>query len=139
MMILKVDTQTTRQQVAAQPIPFRIEIDSEYEAFWKNLLSSQRWWLSKSVDIPDHRADGHVDFYDESHGHLDHGQIVDVKLKACRSWRWRRPYFHVEVSGLTNPIGRFCFSGHGIIILRITGPVLNFTVTTRFNTIMLGT
>jgi len=138
MKILKVDTQTTRQQVAAQPIPFRIEIDSEYEAFWKKLLSSQHWWSSKLVEIPDHRADGHVDFYDEPHEHLDHGHIVDVKLKACRSWRWKRPHFFIEVSGLTNPIGRFCFTGWGILLLRISGPVLNFTLTTRFNTVMLS-
>ena len=140
MKILKVDTQTTRQQVAAQPIPFKIEIDSEYQDFFEQLLSSQHWWSSRPVGIPDHRADGHVDFYDEPHGHLDHGQIVDVKLKASRSWRmWRWPHFYVEVSGLTNPIGRFCFSGWGILVLQISGPVLNFTVTTRFNTIMLGT
>lgn len=138
MKILKVDTQRTSQQVAAQPIPFRIEIDSEYEAFFKKLLSSQHWWCKKPVDIPDHRADGYVDFYDEPHGQLDHGNIVDVKLKACRSWRWKRPHFFVEVSGLTNPIGRFCFSGWGIITLRITGPVLLFPVTARFNTVMLN-
>lgn len=137
MKILKVDTQTTRQQVAAQSIPFRIEIDSGYEAFFQKLLSSRCWWSRKPVEIPDHRADGHVDFYDTLHGHLDHGNIIDVKLKARRSWRLRRPHFYVEVSGVTNPIGRFCFSGWGIITLRISGTLLQFTVTTRFNTIML--
>lgn len=135
MKILKVDTQTTMQQVAAQPIPFKIEIDSEYQEFFRKLL---HWWSCRPVDIPDHRADGHVDFYDEPHGHLDHGNIIDVQLKACRSWRWRRPHFFIEVSGVTNPIGRFCYSGWGIITLRISGPVLQFTMTTRFNTIMLN-
>jgi hypothetical protein len=138
MKILKVDTQTTTHQVAAQPIPFKIEIDSEYEEFFKKLLSSQHWWASKTVEVPGHRGDGRVDFYMAPNVHLDNGSIIGVILRARRSWRlWKQPHFFVEVSGTTNPIGRFCFSGWGIITLRVTGPALNFTVTTRFNTVMV--
>ena len=134
MKTLKVDTLVSVEQVAAIPIPFKITLDQgEYQAYFQGLFKHRRWWNFRSpVNVPDHTANGHVDYYDEPHGHLDHGNIVQVALKARRRWPWGL----VEISGVTNPIGRFCFTGWGEMKLRIVGPVLNFELETRFKTVI---
>jgi len=135
MKKLIVKIQISNLTVASVPIPFKIEIDQaeRYETYFKSLFKSRPWWRSwLPVDIPGHTANGHVDFFDVEHGHLDHGNIIQVPLKARRCWPWGL----VEISGVTNPIGRWCWSGWGIMILRIVGPALNFEVGTPFPTVI---
>jgi hypothetical protein len=135
MKTLKVNTLASVLQVAAISIPFTIKLDQgEYSSFFQGLFKNHHWWnFRRPVDVPKHTANGYVDYYDEPHGHLDHGHIVQVTLKARRCWPWGL----VEISGVTNPIGRFCFTGWGEMKLRIVGPVLNFELSTMFKTVIV--
>lgn len=138
MKKLVVPRQVSNLTVQAVKIPFKIEMDPEnYQSFFETLFKRVPWWRfwDRSVDVPEHTANGRVDFYDLEHGHLDNGNIILVPLKARRLWA-RHGSWRVELSGVTNPIGRWCWSGWGIMDLRIVGSVLEFEVITKFETVI---
>jgi len=81
---------------------------------------------------------GRIFFFSEGKGKIDQGRFVEVPLTAqyIGAWWYSFMWKRLELSGTIPNIGRYCFTGHGVVDMDVYDEVNNtvFCITGRVET-----
>lgn len=126
---LRVPNLKATVQMPTMNVPFAITIDygePEIQKF-REIFGDYLYYQSESkrFSLEEMYAAGQVDYYDQTHGHLDGSKFTSIPLRGIM-WGWPSEDRQTMIlSAVAKNQARYCWSGWGTMKIRVVGSLLN--------------